>query len=254
MPLGGRWPLTAVYKPVDPIARWFLRLQLISGGVLLIQTVFSFLCVKIYYEYALGQEFDNHTYYIVDKTYQNLGYIMWPIWGVSIALMMWWMFRGYGNLHAMRVPGLQFAAKWVVIGWLIPLVNFVVPYRIMSELYRGSDPKLAADPAPPLNTIKVPWTIKLWWACVLLDMLLGELSRYYERQLASSWGANWEYVTSTLVIVAGNIVALGELFLLIGITQQITARLAAGYQLREEKSRLSETAALQTEPVQPLSP
>ncbi|HEY9793265.1 MAG TPA: DUF4328 domain-containing protein [Candidatus Obscuribacterales bacterium] len=100
----------------------------------------------------------------------GLGFIAYLITAYFVCM---WMHRAYGNLLATRVQGLTYKASDPISSWFIPLANFVMPYRIMSELYRGSG---FIDPSTEWKNTTTPRNIKLWWILYLLMGIVGQIA------------------------------------------------------------------------------
>jgi hypothetical protein len=54
-------------------------------------------------------------------------------------LIIIWTYRAMKNAEALGRP-CRFTPGWAIAGWLIPFVNFVIPWLIMLDLWRGSRP------------------------------------------------------------------------------------------------------------------
>jgi hypothetical protein len=63
-------------------------------------------------------------------------------YATTAALVFWivWSFRSAHNARALGRTGARQSPGWVIAGWLIPLVNFVLPYQTVSDLWRSSAP------------------------------------------------------------------------------------------------------------------
>ena len=60
-----------------------------------------------------------------------------------LVLLIVWAFRSAHNALAAGRTGARQSPGWVIAGWLVPLVNLVVPYQVMSDLWRSSEPDAA---------------------------------------------------------------------------------------------------------------
>lgn len=54
--------------------------------------------------------------------------------GAAIAVPMW-MHRVYRNMPALGEQGMRWSPGWAVGGWFIPIANFVIPYRVLREVW-----------------------------------------------------------------------------------------------------------------------
>lgn len=57
----------------------------------------------------------------------------------SAATVMVWMYRLATNLRALH-RGTTWGPGWAVAGWLLPPLLFVLPFLVLRELWRASDP------------------------------------------------------------------------------------------------------------------
>jgi hypothetical protein len=81
-----------------------------------------------------------------------------------------WLYRLRVNVRALGMRGLVFARHWSVLGFLIPVLNFVRPYQVMAEVWRASDPSVL-DPFE-WKSVEPPRLLARWWAtCVLAATL-----------------------------------------------------------------------------------
>jgi hypothetical protein len=79
----------------------------------------------------------------------------------SALLIALWIWRAHANLRTLGLDGLNFSPSWAVLSFLVPLLNLVVPFQAMRELYNrsiGEDALFAAQSAPDVTS---------WWACYL---------------------------------------------------------------------------------------
>ena len=86
-----------------------------------------------------------------------------------------WLFRASRNLRPLGLHKQQNSPYEAVFFWFIPLANFVLPYRVVKELWRGSNPLQTTQP----NTRHTPIhaAIGPWWAAWLSSSLLLLLAR-----------------------------------------------------------------------------
>ena len=64
------------------------------------------------------------------------------VFGLTALAFLAWLYRLRVNLRALGVRKPDFARYWSVLGFLIPAVNFVLPYQVMAEVWRASDPSV----------------------------------------------------------------------------------------------------------------
>src|SRR5439155_1843984 len=74
-----------------------------------------------------------------------------------------WQHRAHENLRALGVSGLAYTPGWAVGWWFIPFANLVLPYLVMVELWRASDP----TGSPAWARQRITALLPLWWITYL---------------------------------------------------------------------------------------
>jgi len=86
----------------------------------------------------------------------------------SVAFVVW-LYRCRVNLRAFGARRLRYSRNWVVVGFLIPVLNLVRPYQVAREVWQASDPS-NTDPFA-WTEVRTPRLIQAWWATVVGFML-----------------------------------------------------------------------------------
>jgi hypothetical protein len=86
-----------------------------------------------------------------------------------------WLYRADKNLVVGKVGGLRFTPFWSSACWFIPLVNCVMPYRVVKEVFNASSPT-AEEYETDWTTLAVPKIVPLWWGLTVADMLINLVS------------------------------------------------------------------------------
>ncbi|WP_112272662.1 DUF4328 domain-containing protein [Lentzea terrae] len=100
---------------------------------------------------------------------------------VAAILFMLWMNRARRNAEAITPQQHRFRNVWVVIGWLIPVVNLYIPYAVMQDIWRASD---RSQPTLGLQHREPSGLVLLWWICFLASNFSLTLSAQYGVALA----------------------------------------------------------------------
>ena len=109
------------------------------------------------------------------------------VWLVTAIVFLVWIHRTYRNLPVLGATDLAFTPRAAVSAFLVPVLNVIVPVRVVRELWNGSDPtqrepSSVAPGAPPTS----PWVI-WWWgvflAAVLLDPVVFRIAGNLEARL-----------------------------------------------------------------------
>jgi hypothetical protein len=105
----------------------------------------------------------------------------------GITFLMW-LYRADNNLVFNKVPGLKFTPFWAEAYWFVPLVNLLMPYRVMKEVFNASDPN-AQEPLTEWSLMPVPKMLPLWWGFWIADSLgTGIASRIMDHNLTMGVG------------------------------------------------------------------
>ncbi|MGA0895604.1 MAG: DUF4328 domain-containing protein, partial [Ilumatobacteraceae bacterium] len=95
-----------------------------------------------------------------------------PLTLVLSILTMIWMFRIAANLRAMGRIGLTWAPGWAIGGWFAPPCIFVVPWLMLQELWKASDPDIApSDPSWKQRSASP--LLQVWWVLFGLVPVIG---------------------------------------------------------------------------------
>src|SRR5947199_1504714 len=62
-------------------------------------------------------------------------------------LLIIWLYRAAKNNEALGRQNPRLGPGWAIGGWFIPLANFVIPFIIMDDVWRGSDPSIGRGDA-----------------------------------------------------------------------------------------------------------
>src|SRR5262245_17946495 len=92
------------------------------------------------------------------------------IFAVTAIALIAWVYRLRVNLRALGVRKPEYARYWAVLGFLVPAVNFVIPYQVISEVWRASDP--AVLDRFEWKRVQTPRLLMLWWASFVIAATL----------------------------------------------------------------------------------
>ena len=91
---------------------------------------------------------------------------------LSIVAFILWYSRAYRNAIALGIRNPRYGTRWAVWMWFIPLANLVLPKKVTTDIYRGSDPQMAYGD-PDFASRPVSSLLHWWWAAWLLTGLLN---------------------------------------------------------------------------------
>lgn len=87
---------------------------------------------------------------------------------IASVLTIAWTGRAYRNLSGLEVHNRRLGPAWATLGWLVPVVNLVVPKAIFDSTWRASDPE--PDRVDGSARRPVPTVNHLWWVCTLVAL------------------------------------------------------------------------------------
>jgi hypothetical protein len=85
-------------------------------------------------------------------------------------LVLRWLYLASTNARALGADDMMVSPGWAVGWYFVPLMNYVMPFVAMRELWRASArPKdWQAAPTPP--------SLPFWWGCWVIAIILGGVS------------------------------------------------------------------------------
>ena len=95
------------------------------------------------------------------------------IWVVESILILRWIYRAAANTYALNIP-IYYAPHWSVTSYIIPLANFVVPYRAMQQITQNSTQAARQNAFPNL--------LGYWWVTWLASRIISIISSRLEKQ------------------------------------------------------------------------
>lgn len=87
-----------------------------------------------------------------------------------------WAVRAYRNLPALGITERRYWTIWLVVGWVIPGANLLVPKLLVDDLWRASSPNLPVDPGDSWQRRPVASLVNRWWCSFLLSPALVVLA------------------------------------------------------------------------------
>lgn len=117
-----------------------------------------------------GRVVDGSQRAMVETTLRIAGIVKLVVVALTAVAFLAWLYRLRVNVRALGMRRLVYTREWSVLAFLVPLLNFVRPYQVMSEIWQASDPSVL-DPFE-WKSVEPPRILGRWWAsCVLAATL-----------------------------------------------------------------------------------
>lgn len=109
---------------------------------------------------------------------------------VSAIVFLMWTSMLTKRLIELGVTDMKYAPKWSVWGFIIPIINLIRPYQVVSELWKASD--IAPGPDDPWTKKPTPMIVNVWFVVLILDGIIGRLTNRVsfdtiEQVLQTTW-------------------------------------------------------------------
>jgi hypothetical protein len=133
--------------------------------------------------------------------YQTVGDVQVTLYPPCAILFVVWFFLMRRNTGLLAPDRFSKGPGWAIAGWLIPLVNFWMPYRVAVDMWGAATP-LPSDGEPYRAPL---WPVNLWWALFVSSTLFDRFagSRYASAEgLAEVRSAVTQYMAADLLGIA----------------------------------------------------
>lgn len=92
----------------------------------------------------------------------------------AFVMFIRWFYRAYSNLYE-KTPDLKYKKRWVILCWLIPVINFYLPFLLIKNMY--SNIAILTDNAAAKENLEKLTTINIWWMLYIV-MWIFDLGYY----------------------------------------------------------------------------
>lgn len=140
---------------------------------------------------------------VIEQLRQGVKALVWMArLSLAVAVVGW-------MAHARRIVQTYDCGVWrsdpdfAVTGWLIPPINLVAPYLLMSDVYLAGHPSRGPDAV--IDRLRVPRRITLWWLLFLASLPLGLMEaadRVYGGSAWAPFDMHLDYVMTACQIVS----------------------------------------------------
>lgn len=131
-----------------------------------------------------------------------------------------WMYTSHRNLPALYAPPQLYSSGWAIGGWFLPVANLMIPYQVMQEIFRGSEP-YGLRQTPTLRLGSPSGVVDLWWCGWITYNILGWTGALlltapnvaFSDPLEGLWVGAWMMVITCPVRIATAIFLLSIIFI-----------------------------------------
>ena len=87
-----------------------------------------------------------------------------------------WAVRAYQNLPALGIEERRYWTIWLIVGWVIPGANLLVPKLLVDDLWRASSPNARIGGGDEWQRRPVASLVNQWWCSFLLTPAVAVLA------------------------------------------------------------------------------
>jgi chaperone required for assembly of F1-ATPase len=172
-----------------------------------------------------------------DRLAQNAQLALLGVSLLTLAAIIVWMYRAARNVQLLGRQTMQWSPGWAIGAWFIPVANAVLPFLVVDEVYRASEP----DPNADWRQSKRNWAVwgwmGAWVVLVIVRVATGQPDLQGTRaDLLVSLRRQWVLaLVGTIVYLVATVAAIAAMRTIGQRQQQAVARLperapAAPYQ------------------------
>lgn len=206
------------YKPLETLTK-ILTILLSAGIFFSIINIYSSANDISYLNNNIGKEGD--LYYEENYLYSLAilisSVISLPIYLASAVVCLLWIRQAYRNLLTLQQKPNEFSSGWAIGSYFVPLLNYVRPYKIMKEIWFGSQPyyNLPAESNDELYKRLSSGTIlTIWWTAFLIERHLSYISYNLSKKADTTQKLLTSYWFDLFAISAGIFLALIFIYLI----------------------------------------
>lgn len=120
--------------------------------------------------------------HIADRAIIFTDYLIIVLFIISIVTFILWFRRAYYNLRLFSGTT-ELGNGWAAGVWFVPIMNLVVPYQMMKEMYIKTDRYLLIENTEEyqnkrLKVTTVNWWWSLWIGTMILKQVTSRLARF----------------------------------------------------------------------------
>lgn len=116
------------------------------------------------------------------------------VWTGAAVMFLHWVSRAHDHVAATAASRQRHGSSMSLIGWFIPIAGFVIGYRVLQDLWTGSDPATRDRTDAPPAKVR---TIDIWLLGIVTAALFG-----YAMPVALGTSALWGGLSAMGLMVA----------------------------------------------------
>jgi hypothetical protein len=200
------------FRSIGRVANWVY-------GIFILLAILNVIAVISGYSQAelLNRAISGETITVAEATSNDsrqalIGFGQTALYIVVAVLFLIWIHRAYKNLTSLNATDLRFTPGWAVGWFFVPIMSLFRPYQVASEIYKASDPNIAATTGSTSWKNAAPSPIVgLWWAFFLISNFVGQIALriiFGGEELSDLLTSTYVYMVSDAVDVVGIIITI----------------------------------------------
>jgi hypothetical protein len=118
------------------------------------------------------------SYYLQNLREFNIGILVFALLGIlacigtiiaTLVMFIIWFYKAYSTLYQ-KTPDLKYKKRWAVLSWIIPVVNFYLPYLLLKDMY--SNIAILTNNSAATESLKKLTAVNIWWGLYILGWIL----------------------------------------------------------------------------------
>ena len=141
----------------------------------------------------------------------------------AFVLFIAWLFLVRVNCENLNIEGMRYKPHFCIWGMLIPIVNLILPYVIIQEIWKASS--TTKFDSTGWKTERSSWILFFWWFFVVTSQMATRISQYmFFRDIPIPYGleifdAIFAAISGALTVVAVHIITNKQLLRKEGISR-----------------------------------
>jgi amino acid transporter len=167
------------FSSVGGITRVLVGLFIVIGVLSFVSIVNNSVGIDLLKDIMAGRYVDEADLNFYDSLTMSIGSTQLVLLIVFLIIFLVWVYRTHKNLYHLNTDELRFTPGWSVGWFFIPIANLVLPYRVMAETWRASNPHNAIGDKLAWKDSRVSAIVGWWWALTIISGIISSvISRF----------------------------------------------------------------------------